>query len=182
MLNSRKRRLGPGVSGAAARLVSRLVATLLAATPISAHELSEASATLVVRDGGYVQLRLQIPWADVLHTAWMPGRPMQEFLVVATSKSRADFAKQFATVEQTIQRGTRLVADASAPVAFGRWQGATADEVYDALKRSHESERKLVKKLRETNQEIVQNAARVQQALKLSEEDAATIDELKKQI
>jgi hypothetical protein len=131
MLNSRKRRVGLGVCGAAALLV----ATLLAATPIAAHELSEASATLVVRDGGYVQLRLQIPWADVLHTAWMPGRPMQEFLVVATSKSRSDFAKQFATVEQTIQRGTRLVADASAPVAFGRWQGATADEVYDALKR-----------------------------------------------
>ena len=51
-----------------------------------------------------------------------------------------------------------------------------------ALRRSHDGERKLVKKLRETNQEIVQNAARVQQALKLSEEDAATIEELKKQI
>ena len=108
---------------------------LLVASPIAAHELSDASATLVVRDGGYVQLRLQIPWAEVLHAAWMPGRPMQEFLVVATSRSRADFAKQFATIEQSIHRGTQLVADASAPVAFTRWQGATADEVQDALKR-----------------------------------------------
>ena len=59
---------------------------------------------------------------------------------------------------------------------------AQYEQVYGALRRSHESERRLTKKLRETNQEIVQNAARVQQALKLSEEDAATIDELKKQI
>ena len=54
---------------------------------------------------------------------------------MATSRSRADFAKQFAIVEQFIHQGTRLVADASAPVAFTRWQGATADEVQDALKR-----------------------------------------------
>ena len=58
---------------------------------------------------------------------------------------------------------------------------AQYEQLLTALRRSHEGERRLVKKLRETNAEIVQNAARVQQALKLSEEDAATIDELKRQ-
>ena len=47
----------------------------------------------------------------------------------------ASLEKRHATVEQSIQLGTRLVADASAPVAFTRWQWATADEVQDALKR-----------------------------------------------
>lgn len=112
-----------------------LVLACLAATPLSAHELADASATLVVRDGGYVQLRVQIPWAEVLRATWMPNRPMQEFLVVVTNQSRADFARQFDGVAKNIERNTKLVADATAPVTFVRWQGNVAADVQDALKR-----------------------------------------------
>jgi hypothetical protein len=45
-----------------------------------------------------------------------------------------------------------------------------------------ESEKRLIKKCRELNNEIVSNAAKVQTALKLSEEDQATIVALKKEI
>ena len=118
------------------RVLSRAIAVaLLMASPLSAHELADASATVVVRDGGHVQLRLQIPWADVLHATWMPKRSMQEFLVVVTNQPRADFARQLDAVQRSIERGTRLVADAGAPVTFTHWQGATAAEVQEALKR-----------------------------------------------
>jgi chromosome segregation ATPase len=85
------------------------------------------------------------------------------------------------TLEELEQQFNEVLAGLSGDATLEAFR-AQYEQVYAALKRSHEGERRLAKKLRETNQEIVQNAARVQQALKLSEEDAATIDELKKQI
>lgn len=45
-----------------------------------------------------------------------------------------------------------------------------------------DNEKRLIKKCRELNAEIVANAAKVQTALKLSEEDQSTISALKKEI
>merc|ERR1719399_2121668 len=56
------------------------------------------------------------------------------------------------------------------------------EKLHRALKKSHDSEKRLIKKCRELNQEIVQNAVKVQTALKLSQEDQATIQSLKKEI
>ena len=56
------------------------------------------------------------------------------------------------------------------------------DKLHRALKKSHESEKRLIKKCRELNAEIVNNAAKVQTALKLSQEDQNTIASLKKEI
>merc|ERR1712166_1320085 len=55
-------------------------------------------------------------------------------------------------------------------------------KLHRALKKSHESEKRLIKKCRELNAEIVANAAKVQTALKLSQEDQNTIASLKKEI
>jgi chromosome segregation ATPase len=56
------------------------------------------------------------------------------------------------------------------------------EKLHRALKKSHESEKRLIKKCRELNQEIVANAAKVQTALKLSQEDQNTIASLKREI
>ena len=56
------------------------------------------------------------------------------------------------------------------------------EKVHRALKKSHEGEKRLVKKCRELNAELVANAAKVQTALKLSEEDQSTIAAHKKEI
>uniref|UniRef100_A0A061SN17 Flagellar associated protein n=1 Tax=Tetraselmis sp. GSL018 TaxID=582737 RepID=A0A061SN17_9CHLO len=56
------------------------------------------------------------------------------------------------------------------------------EKIHRALKKSHESEKRLIKKCRELNSEIVANASKVQTALKLSEEDQNTIQALKKEI
>ncbi len=54
------------------------------------------------------------------------------------------------------------------------------EKLHRALKKSHESEKRLIKRCKELNGEIVSNAAKVQTALKLSQEDAKTINSLKK--
>ena len=51
-----------------------------------------------------------------------------------------------------------------------------------ALKGSLAVEKKLVKKVGELNAELTANGARVAQALRMSEEDGATIDDLKAQV
>ncbi len=54
------------------------------------------------------------------------------------------------------------------------------EKLHRALKKSHESEKRLMQKCRELNAEIVSNSAKVATALKLSQEDQATIASLKK--
>uniref|UniRef100_T2MCK8 Coiled-coil domain-containing protein 147 n=1 Tax=Hydra vulgaris TaxID=6087 RepID=T2MCK8_HYDVU len=56
------------------------------------------------------------------------------------------------------------------------------EKLHYALKKSYESEKRLMVKCRELNAEIVSNAAKVSVALKLSEEDQSTISSLKKEI
>ncbi|XP_048103061.1 cilia- and flagella-associated protein 58 [Alosa alosa] len=56
------------------------------------------------------------------------------------------------------------------------------EKLTNALKKSHESEKRLMTKCRELNGEIVSNAAKVATALKLSQEDQTTITSLKKEI
>ena len=54
------------------------------------------------------------------------------------------------------------------------------EKLHRALKKSHESEKRLMQKCRDLNGEIVANAAKVSTALKLSQEDQNTIVALKK--
>jgi len=56
------------------------------------------------------------------------------------------------------------------------------EKLHRALKKSHESEKRLIKKCRELNAEIVSNANKVQMALNLSKEDQSTIQNLKREI
>lgn len=54
------------------------------------------------------------------------------------------------------------------------------EKLHRALKKSHDNEKRLMTKCRELNAEIVANSAKVSTALKLSQEDQASIASLKK--
>jgi chromosome segregation ATPase len=56
------------------------------------------------------------------------------------------------------------------------------EKLHRALKKSHDSEKRLIKKCQELHQEITQNAAKVQSALRLSQDDANSLDTLRKEI
>ncbi|XP_061412500.1 cilia- and flagella-associated protein 58 [Lethenteron reissneri] len=56
------------------------------------------------------------------------------------------------------------------------------EKLHRALKKSHDNEKRLMTKCRELNAEIVANSAKVSTALKLSQEDQASIASLKKEI
>jgi len=56
------------------------------------------------------------------------------------------------------------------------------EKLHRALKKSHENEKRLIRRVKELGAEIVSNAAKVKTALKLSQEDQATISALKREI
>lgn len=56
------------------------------------------------------------------------------------------------------------------------------EKLHKALLKSHESEKRLMQKCRELNGELVTNSAKVQSAMKLSEEDKSAITSLRKEI
>lgn len=56
------------------------------------------------------------------------------------------------------------------------------EKLHRALKTSYESEKRLVKNVKELNEIIVSNAARVKAAIKLTQEDSSTIGLLKKEV
>jgi hypothetical protein len=74
-------------------------------------------------------------------------------------------------------RGERRRARGEALAATWRAFGSQPFAFCDA-----DGEKRLIKKCRELNAEIVANAAKVQTALKLNEEDQSTIGALKKEI
>ena len=59
---------------------------------------------------------------------------------------------------------------------------AEYEKLHRALKTSYESEKRLVKSVKELNEVIVGNAARVKAAIKLTQEDSSTIGLLKKEV
>merc|ERR1719253_459977 len=97
----------------------------------------------------------------------------------AKKDADGDFeASAFEALERDFQEVlTELVGDKS----LERFR-QEYEKLHRALKKSHDSEKRLIKKCRELNSEIVSNAAKVQTALKLSEEDQSTISALKKEI
>lgn len=53
------------------------------------------------------------------------------------------------------------------------------EKVTKALQKSHENEKRLMSKCRELNAEIMSNTVKVSTAMKLADEDQATINSLK---
>lgn len=113
-----------------------LLALLLMAVPraANAHEMAEASATLAVRDGGHVELRLLVPWAELLRTRLLPGRPMPEFLARVTQQPSRELEAAIAGIRAEVERGTLLLAPQGRRITFRAWRWPDTDEVRTALR------------------------------------------------
>lgn len=99
-----------------------------------AHELPGSSATLVVRDGGLVELRLLVPWSDVLRAEWMPKATPESFLGSTANQAEAVFARAFERVTARLGRELVVYANGTRPIGFAHWVWPTAREVQSALR------------------------------------------------
>ena len=97
----------------------------------------------------------------------MGDDPEAEFSLSAFEALERDFQEVLAT----------LAGDRS----LDRFR-AEYEKIHRALKRSHDHERKLIKKVKDLNNEIVNNASKVHTALKLSQDDQQTITTLRAEV
>lgn len=109
-------------------------ALLLTPHEAATHELNEASATLIVRSGGHLELRLQVPWAEVLRQRWMPRVAPHDALVRIAAMRMPEFARQLALVEREIERGLLLISGPRVGTPFTTWQWPPPESVHAALK------------------------------------------------
>lgn len=89
---------------------------------------------MVVRDGGFVELRLLVPWSEVLRAQWMPRATPEIFLGTAVNQPAAAFARAFAQLTAQVERELHLVTNGTRAVPFSRWHWPSAADVQTALR------------------------------------------------
>eukprot|EP00592_Proboscia_alata_P014748 CAMPEP_0194395298 /NCGR_PEP_ID=MMETSP0174-20130528/124344_1 /TAXON_ID=216777 /ORGANISM="Proboscia alata, Strain PI-D3" /LENGTH=368 /DNA_ID=CAMNT_0039191215 /DNA_START=59 /DNA_END=1165 /DNA_ORIENTATION=+ len=100
------------------------------------------------------------------------SKPSAEFIKIEASNSG------FESLEREFNE---VLSDLDEDPALGQFR-VEYEKLFRALKKSHHQEKRLVKKCRELNTEIVSNAAKVQSALKMTHEDQNTISTLRQDV
>jgi hypothetical protein len=99
--------------------------------------MEESAVTLVVRDGGALELRVLCTWSRLLMdpvVATTTAADRRTRLMRLTAEPAATFAMRFERVRQALERGiVARLADGSRR-AFGAWQWPSATEVQAALR------------------------------------------------
>jgi len=104
--------------------------------------------------------------------------PQPDKRVLAKEDASAIGTAAFEAMEREFELVLRELADDE---GLGRFR-SEYEKLLRALRTTQDGERRLVRKVQDLNAEIVNNAAKVQTALKLSQEDQQTIGNLKREI
>lgn len=120
------------------RLLALTCGGLIAFAPraLPAHEMEESAVTLVVREGGALELRVLCTWSRLLMdpATATTAADRRASLMRLTAEPAAPFAIRYARVRQSLERGiVARLADGSRR-AFGAWQWPSAAEVQLALR------------------------------------------------
>lgn len=99
-----------------------------------AHELAEPSITLSVREGGFVGVRVQVPWSAVLRRRFFPAMNVAQALGTLASLPSADFATKLQDAQRDIERTLLVRANGAPPRVLARYVWPSAGEVQQALR------------------------------------------------
>lgn len=111
-----------------------LLAGLVPGQSLVAHELQEAAATVIVRDARHAELRLTLPWADLLHQRLMPTRSRTDVLQRLTSGPTGPLTTAIAVLRREVEASVRLQLDGRPPMAFTRWRWPSEETIRAALR------------------------------------------------
>ena len=108
-----------------------LAALLLAAAlrPVAAHELQDNRATLVLRDNTHLAVTLYLAYADALHMALAPQRPIAEFLMAYSAMNPDQLQKELLRAQAKFQAATKLYLATGTELAVTNWQWPNARQV-----------------------------------------------------
>ncbi len=81
---------------------------LAVAVVLPAHELQDNRATLVLREKTHLSVTLYLAYADILHQALAPQRPLPEFLMVYSALKPEDLGRQLQRAQSKFQAETHI--------------------------------------------------------------------------
>jgi hypothetical protein len=99
-----------------------------------AHELAEPSITLSLREGGFVGVRVQVPWSAVLRRRLFPTMSVVQALGTLASLPPAGFATKLQDAQRDIEHTLLVRADGAPPRVLARYVWPSAGEVQQALR------------------------------------------------
>lgn len=128
----------PGLPRALQVALRTLLCSLLLLLPVegaTAHELEETAVTLVVREGGALELRLVCTWSRLL-LADRVATPAaaREQLARLAAESDTRFATRVNALRRTIESSVRARAVGNTHQAFTAWQWPAARAVQEAIR------------------------------------------------
>lgn len=118
------------------RLLACVAATLVLplAPQLSAHELTESRATMVLRDQNHVAITLYLNYSDVLHRTLAPAQSFAEFVLAFAALSPEQFAAQLKTAQTRLQSQIRVLPRPATEASMRRWVWPTATTVQALLR------------------------------------------------
>ena len=99
-----------------------------------AHELGEPSITLSLREGGFVGVRVQVPWSAMLRRRFFPDMNAVQALGTLASLPSAGFAAKLQDAPRDNERTLLVRADGAPPRVLARYVWPPAGEVQQALR------------------------------------------------
>lgn len=116
-----------------------LLATLLlllstTATRISAHELQDNRATLVLRDKTHVSITVFLDYADVLHRVLAPERSIQDFVLFYSGLPANSFKTALDKAQDKLRQQTTATTVEGQPAILDRWIWPDASEAQHILR------------------------------------------------
>ena len=118
------------------RLLPYVAATLvlLLAPRLSAHELTENRATMVLRDQNHVAITLYLNYSDVLHRTLAPAQSFAEFVLAFAALSPEQFAAQLKMAQTRLQSQIKVLPRPATEASMRSWVWPAATSVQALLR------------------------------------------------
>jgi len=94
----------------------------LATTSVSAHELAQNRATLVLRDNTHLTITVYVGLPEFLFRTLATGKPFGAFLVEYSALDPATFRRELLRAQSRVEKGTHLFLEDGRPLLLARWQ------------------------------------------------------------
>lgn len=122
-----------------AGLVGITTMLLAGARPAYAHELEETAVTLVVRDGGALELRVACTWSRLLAPSSSRGPTSRDLtrerLAQLAAEPAAAFAVRVGRLQRALEAGLVARLPGGATRAFTAWQWPAAADIHESVRR-----------------------------------------------
>lgn len=101
---------------------------------LSAHELTESRATLILRDQTHITANIYIDYSRVLHHVLMPEKKYAEFLLIYAGLKSEEFEQTLVQVQKELQSEIKIAGNNGSKLSEGVWYWPSATDVQKSIR------------------------------------------------